>query len=115
MSSRDNYFVKLKKYIKNVYHIDKQIEHVSDKRVNPTYKIPQIASVVLMGFLLGVKSFNQMNFMIKTGEFNNIISRKKEIPRIDAVRSSLKSVDLNILRNINEKIIKESVVNKVLD
>lgn len=38
MNSRDNYFVKLIKYIKNVYHIDSQIEYVTDNRVNPTYK-----------------------------------------------------------------------------
>ena len=37
MRSRDNYFVKLIKYIKNVYHVYKQIEYVSDKRVNSTY------------------------------------------------------------------------------
>lgn len=112
---RDNYFVKLIKYIKNVYNIDKQIEHISDKRLNPTYKAPQITSLVLTGFLLRIKSFNQMNFMIKTGEFNNIVSSKNEVPRIDSIRNSLKSVDLNILRKINEMIIKKSVRNKVLD
>jgi len=47
MRLRDNYFVKLIKYIKNVYNIDKQIEHVSDKQVNPTYKTAQIISIVL--------------------------------------------------------------------
>jgi len=66
---KNNYFEKLVKYIKNVYYIDKQMEHITDKRVNPKYKTPQIISVVLTGFLLRVQSFNRMNHMIKAGEF----------------------------------------------
>jgi len=111
---KNNYFVKLVKYIKNVYYIDKQMEHITDKRVNPKYKTPQIISVVLTGFLLRVQSFNRMNYMIKTGEFDNLVSNKKEVPKIDAMRNSLKSVDLDILRKINEMIIKKSGRNKVL-
>ena len=114
MDLRDNYFVKLNKYIKNVYNIDKQMEHTTDKRLNPKYKTPQIISLVLTGFLLRVKSFNRMNFMIKAGEFDNIASYKNGVPRIDAIRNSLKSIDISILRKINENVIKKSVRNKVL-
>ena len=115
MNSRDNYFLKLMKYIKNVYNIDKQVTHISDGRLNPTYKTSQIVSLVLAGFLLRVQSFNQLNCMIKAGEFDNIFLRKISIPRIDSVRNSLKTVSLNILRRINKNIIKKSVRNKVLD
>ncbi len=66
MSSRDNYFVKLIKYMKKVYYIHNQIERVTDNRVNPTYKnVTKFISLVLMGFLLRIQSFNQLNFMIK--------------------------------------------------
>ena len=47
MNSRNNYFIKLIKYIKNVYHIDKEIIQITDKRKNPTYKTSQIISLVL--------------------------------------------------------------------
>ena len=94
MNSRDNYFDKLIKYIKKVYHIDNQINHVTDKRVNPTYKTPQIISLVLTGFLLRVRSFNQLNNMIKADDFYNLFSNKGKLPKIDAIRQSLKSVDL---------------------
>jgi len=30
MNLRDNYFVKLVKYIKNVYNIDNKIKHITD-------------------------------------------------------------------------------------
>jgi len=67
-------FLKLRNYIKNVYHSDKQIEHITDNRLNPTYKTLQIISLVLTGFLLRIKSFNQLSYMIKTGEFDNMFS-----------------------------------------
>ena len=115
MSLRDNYFLKLIKYIKNVYHIDKYVKHISDFRLNPTYKTLEIISLALMGFLLRVQSFNELNCMIKSGEFDNLTSSNDRIPKIDSIRNSLKSVDLNCLRKINNSIIKKAVINKVLD
>jgi len=105
MNLRNNYFVKLIRYINNAYHIDKQIEHIHDKRVNPT----------LVGFLLRVTSFNQLSCMIKCDEFDSLITSKTRIPRIDAIRSSLKSIDLSGLRKLNKSIIRKAVRNKVLD
>ena len=112
---RQNYFLKLTKYIKNVYHIDKQIEHITDNRLNPTYQTSQIISLVLTGFLLRIKSFNQLSFMIQVGEFNNMFSSKGGIPKIDSIRNSLKSVRLDSLRKMNYHIVKKAVRNKVLD
>lgn len=112
---RGNYFVKLIKYIKNVYHIEMQIEYATDDRVNPTYKTPQIISLVLTGFLLRVQSFNQLNHMIESAEFNSLKLNNKAVPKIDSIRNSLKSVDLNCLRKINNYIIKKTVRNKSLD
>ena len=112
---RENYFIKLSKYIKNVYHMDKQIECVTDNRLNPTYKTSQIISLVLIGFLLRIQSLNQLNFMIKAGEFSNMHSQKDGLPKIDAIRSSLKSINLNKLRQINERIVRQAVRNKALD
>jgi len=83
MNPRDNYFVKLVKYIKNVYHIDKNIKHATDKRVNPTYKTSQIISLVLMGFLLRIQSFNELKCMIKSGEFDSLVIKNDKIPKID--------------------------------
>ena len=72
MDVRDNYFLKLMKCIKNVYHIDKKAVHISDGRLDTAYKTSQIISLVLTTFLLRIKSFNQLNYMIKAGEFNNM-------------------------------------------
>ena len=58
--------------MKKVYHLDRQIEQITDNRLNPTYKTSQIISLILVGFLLRMQSFNQLNHMIKSGKFNNI-------------------------------------------
>ncbi len=100
-------------YMKNVYHIDRQIEQITDSSLKPTYKTPQIISLVLMGFLLRMHSFNQLNFLIKAGEFNEIYSLKGQVSQIDAIRNSLKSINLNMLRRINQKIVRKTVRNKV--
>ena len=113
MNLRENYFIKMMRYVKNVYHIDRQIEHITDNRLNPTYKTPQIISLVLVGFLLRIRSFNQLNFLIKAGEFNSIYAYEDRIPKVDAIRNSLKSINLNTLRRINQKIVRKAVRNKV--
>lgn len=53
--------------------------------------------------------------MIKAGEFNNIFTSKNGVPRIDAISNLLKSISLNVLREIINRIIKKAVRNKVLD
>jgi hypothetical protein len=39
---RKNYFSKLVRYMKNVYHIDRGLNKLSDGRVNPTYSTGQV-------------------------------------------------------------------------
>ncbi len=57
------------------------MEHITDKRVNPKYKTSKVISIVLTGFLLRIKSFNQMNFMIKAGDFNNNALVGNRVPK----------------------------------
>lgn len=54
---------------------------------------------------------NVINCYIKTGEFDWM---KKRIPKVDAIRNSLKSINLDGLREINTSIIKKTIRNKVL-
>jgi hypothetical protein len=54
---RNNYFAKLVNYMKNVYHIERGLNKLSDGRVNPTYSTGKVILPVLLGFLLRIKSF----------------------------------------------------------
>lgn len=66
---RKNYFAKLIKYIKNVYNIESKINKLTDGRINPSYKTGQVILPALLGFLLKIKSFNELNCILKENEF----------------------------------------------
>jgi len=110
---RKNYFAKLVNYMKNVYHIQRGLNKLSDGRVNPTYSTGQVILPVLLGFLLRIKSFNELNFMIKNNEFSQLFPRGTKLAQVDAIRGTLKVIDINGLNQINQHIVKRSVENKV--
>lgn len=112
---RKNYLLKLVKYMKNVYQIDHGLNKLTDGRVNPIYSTGQVILLVLFGFLLRIKSFNELNFMIKNHEFSKLYPRGTRLPQIDAIRDTLKVIDINGLNQINYHIIKKSVENKVFE
>jgi len=97
---RQNYFVKLVKYKKNVYHLDRGLNKLSDGRVNPTYSTGQVILPVFLGFLLRIKSFNELNLMIKNNEFSKLVPRGTKLPEVDAIRDTLKVIDLDGLKQI---------------
>jgi len=112
---RKNYFVKLVIYMKNVYHLDRGLNKLSDGRTNPTYSTNQVIQPVLFGFLMRVKSFNELSLMIKNHEFRQLFPRGTKLPQIDAIRDTLKVIDLDGLKLISQHIMKTAVENKVFE
>ena len=112
---RNNYFAKLIKYIKNVYRVDKTLSKLRDERVNPTYSTELIIMIVLFGFLLRIRSFNELNLMIKNGEFKNLFPKKTKFPGIDAIRDTIKTIKIEELRIAIKNIVKKAIENKVFD
>ncbi|NOW06140.1 hypothetical protein [Clostridium beijerinckii] len=112
---RKNYFAKLIRYMKNVYHIENGLNKLTDGRVNPTYDTAKAVTLVLLGFLLRIKSFNELNLMIKNNEFSKLFPRGTRLPVVDSIRDTLKFIDITGLKEINEYIIKKAVDNKVFE
>ena len=110
---RKNYFVKLVRYMKNVYHLDRGLNKLSDGRVNPTYSTNQVIQPAFFGFLLRMKSFNELSLMIKNHEFRQLFPRGIKLPQIDAIRDTLKVIDLDGLKQVNRHIVKTAIENKV--
>jgi len=111
---RNNYFAKLVKYMKKVCHVDRGLNKLSDGKVNPTYSTGQVILPVLFGFLLRIRSFNELNFMIKNNEFSKLFPRGTKLPQVD-VRDTLKVMDIDGLKQINQHIVKTAVENKVFE
>ncbi len=97
---RKNYFAKLVKYMNNVYNINHGLNKLSDGRVNPTYSTGQVILPVLVGFLLRIKSFNELNLMIKNHEFRQLFPRGTKLPQVDAIRDTLKVIDIDGIKQI---------------
>jgi len=110
---RNNYFVKLIKYFKNVYNIEEGLRSLTDGRINPTYQISHVVSLVLFGFLLRIRSFNELNNLIKGNEFQKLYKRGTKFPKIDTIRDTLKVIDLYRLKELNELIVNKAFRNKV--
>jgi predicted transposase YbfD/YdcC len=68
-----------------------------------------------LGFLLRIKSFNELNLMIKAKEFDNLFPKGTKLPGIDVIRDTLKVIVMNGLRRMNYHLIKKSIINKVFD
>ena len=106
---------KLLRYMKNVYHIKRGLNKLSDGRVNPTYSTGQVILPVLVGFLLRIKSFNELNFIINNHEFSKLVPRGTRLAQVDAIRDTLKVINISGLKQINQLIVKKSVENKVFE
>ena len=65
-----------------------------DGRVNPTYQTAQVISLVMFGFLLRIRSFNELNNMIKANEDKKLFPKGIKQPKIDTFRDTLKVIDL---------------------
>jgi hypothetical protein len=104
---RKNYFIKLVNYMKNVYHIDQGINKLKDSRVSPKYKTGQVILPLLLGFLLRIRSMNELKFMLEENEFANIITRKVKLPKIDTIRDTVKVVEIEGLKVILQHTVKK--------
>ena len=81
---RKNYFAKILNYAKNVFSIEKGLSNLTDARNNPTYTTAQVVLPVLLAFILRLRSFNELNNMLKENEFRNILPKGIKLPKIDA-------------------------------
>ena len=112
---RKNYFKKLMNYIKNVYNIERCLYRIKDSRIGATYNTGQVIFTVLLGFLLRIRSFNELSCMLKENEFARLFPSGTKLPMIDAIRDTLKVTDLNCLGRMNRYIIRKAISNKAFD
>lgn len=72
--------------MKNVYYIEQGINKLSDGRKQPKYKTAQVILPLLLGFMLRIKSLNELKYMLYENEFRNVFPKGIELPMIDTFR-----------------------------
>jgi hypothetical protein len=110
-----NYFKKLVKYIKNVYHIERSFNRIKDGRVNPTHETSTVLLVILLGLFLRLRSFNETNNYSRRVDFTNLFAKGIHIPEVDTLRDTTKVTYMEGLTDQLDCIVKRSVRNKVFD
>lgn len=104
----------LLKYISRVQNIGDKIKKIRDNRNNPQIATNSIALVLLIGFMLKMRSFNKLDNWLEHNDFRRIVPKKMKLPRIDAVRDSLKVMEVNDVAGCHYCIIKVSIKNKLV-
>jgi len=62
-----------------------------------------------------MKSFNELSLFIKNREFSQLFPRGTKLPQIDAIRDTLKVMDIDGLKQINQQIVKTALQNKTFE
>ena len=110
---RDSYFEKLIRYIKNVYHVDKAFNDLTDKRVYPEYKTKQIATLIMIAFMLRIESFNDLKFILERKKFCKLYREGTKFPKIDTFRDSSKKMCVKFLQLTQCRFIQMMKSNNV--
>jgi len=112
---RKNYFARIVKYVKRVYNIEEELRNPKDGRKDPTYKTNKVVLPVLFGSILRIRSFNELNSMIKNIGFKKFLAKGCKLPVIDAIRDTLKVIEIEGLREILKGCTIKARENKVFD
>jgi predicted transposase YbfD/YdcC len=107
------YLKTLLKYISNVYDLGKKINSLKDNRKNARIPTNVIAFTLLIGFMISVRSFNKLDDYLENKNFRKLIPKKTKLPRIGAIRDSLKTFEVDGLIRIHDEILKKSKKNKL--
>lgn len=107
------YLKTLLKYISNVYDMGKKINSLNDKRQNKRIKTKAVALSLLLGFMISTRSFNKLDDCLENNDFRKLVPKKLKMPRIGAVRDSLKTFEIDGLVRVHDEILKKSKENKL--
>ena len=104
----------LLQYLSSVYDLGGKIKKLRDNRANPKITTSTIAFTLLIGFMLKIRSFNQLDDWLEHNDFRRIVPRKMRLPRIDAIRDSLKVIEIKDIEMLHNSIITTSIQNKLV-
>ena len=110
----NGYLRNLLHYLSGVYDLGGKIKKLRDHRTNPKIATSSIAFTLLIGFMLKIRSFNQLDDWLEHDDFKRIVPRKMRLPRIDVIRDSLKVIELTNIETLHHSIITTSIKNKLV-
>jgi len=107
---------KFVRYINNVYDVAKHVHKIRDGKRRRTIKTAVVGYLLIFAFVMQVSSFNRMKYLLEMNKkrFLNLLPKGTRLPKIDAIRETVKSMELENVKAMYKGIINKTVENKVL-
>ena len=103
------------RYIKSVFDFKDIVNKQKDSREAHRLKTGTIFTIVFLGFILRIQSFNELEQLIKEQYFEVFFPKGTAIPSIDQIRNVLAVWDLDILSNTFKHIVDKIIKNKTFE
>ena len=100
------------KYIKSVFEFESIVKSQKDFRQKSLIKTGTIFTIVFLGFVLRVQSFNELERLINEQYFDVVFPKGTKMPSIDQIANVLGVWDLDILSNSFKHIVNKIIKNK---
>ena len=107
---------KFVRYINKVYGVARYAHQLRDNKSRRSIKTAVVAYLLLFAFALEVSSFNKMTVLLEYNKkrFHNLFPKGTRLPKIDALRETVKSMWLEDVLAMYDGIIDKAIENKVL-
>ena len=84
------------RYVNKVYGVAKSVHKIRDGKKRRSIKTGVVAYLLIHAFALQISSFNKMMVHLEVNKrrFQNLLPKGTRIPKIDALRETVKSMEL---------------------
>ena len=94
------------------HHINK----IRDERKKRSIKTGVVGYILVFAFVFQISSFNRLKYFMEENKkrFQNILPKGTRIPKIDAVRDIVKSMELSDVQDLQDSVVSKAIENKIL-
>jgi hypothetical protein len=109
----------LEKFIKfanEVYGLAGYAKRIRDNKKRRTIKTGVVVYLLIFSFCLNTSSFHRMRYMLELNRtrFRNLLPKGTRLPKIDAIRETVKAMNMEDVKEMHNGIVDRIVENKVL-
>ena len=107
---------KFMSYINNEYKVARYVKQIKDTRSKLLIRTSVVAYLLIFSFAMHVSSFNRMKYLLEHNKtrFLNLFPKNTRLPKIDAIRDSVKSMNLNDVNEMHDAIVANAIQNDAL-
>ena len=108
---------KFMSYINKEHKVAQYVKQIKDKRSRLLIRTSVVAYLLIFSFAMHVSSFNRMKYLLEDNKarFINLFPKNTKLPKIDAIRDSVKSMSINDVNEMHGAIVANAIQNGALE